>query len=55
LYNANRELISETYPDGREHSYDYDLAGNRSMLSDPTGITSFSYACPQPAARDDQS
>jgi YD repeat-containing protein len=43
VYNGNRELTDQYYPDGRHHRYEYDLAGNRTLMEDATGVTTSVY------------
>jgi RHS repeat-associated protein len=42
-YDALNQLTKAVYPDGAFQEYDYDAIGNRLVLTDTTGTTSYSY------------
>ena len=42
-YDAVNSLVGQRHPDGQRYTYTYDEVGNRTLMADPTGRTTYSY------------
>ena len=43
VYDAVQQLVGRRYPGGERHTFAYDAVGNRLLMDDPTGRTSYTY------------